>query len=85
MSRRLQVLLDEREWREIRRTAKQNGMTVSEWVRQALRTARRREPLETGDRKLDVIRAAAGHSFPTADIDEMLAQVEAGYLGMTPR
>ncbi len=60
-------------------------MTVSEWVRQALRTARRREPLETGDRKLDVIRAAAGHSFPTADIDEMLAQVEAGYLGMTPR
>ena len=63
--------------------AKQNGMTVSEWVRQALRAAHRREPLETGDRKLEVIRAAAGHSFPTADIDEMLGQVEAGYLSHT--
>jgi hypothetical protein len=83
MSRRLQVLLDEQEWREIRRMAKQNSMTVSEWVRQALRAARRREPLESGDRKLDVIRAAAGHSFPTADIDEMLGQVEAGYLSKT--
>jgi hypothetical protein len=85
MSRRLQVLLNEREWREIRRMAKQNSMSVSEWVRQALRAARRREPLESADRKLEVIKAAAGHSFPAADIDEMLAQVEAGYLSTTPR
>jgi hypothetical protein len=60
-------------------------MTVSEWVRQALRAARRREPLETGDRKRNVIKAAAGHSFPTADIDELLAQVEAGYPSTTPQ
>jgi hypothetical protein len=26
------------------------------------------------------VRAAARHSFPTADIDQMLAEIESGYL-----
>ena len=80
MSKRLQVLLDEPEWREIRRTARASRMTVAEWVRQALRTARARVPVADIGKKLNVIRAAARHAFPTADIDQMLAQIERGYL-----
>lgn len=53
---------------------------MSEWVRQALRQARRMTALGDPARKLDVIRAGAGHGFPTADIDEMLAEIESGYL-----
>lgn len=31
------------------------------------------------DRKLKIVRAAAQHQYPTADIDRMLAEIEAGY------
>jgi predicted 2-oxoglutarate/Fe(II)-dependent dioxygenase YbiX len=85
MSRRLQVLLDERELREIQRAARSQRMTVAEWVRQALRAARRREPATRTDKKIEAIRAAARHSFPTTDIDQMLAEIESGYLGTRQR
>jgi hypothetical protein len=85
MSKRLQVLLDEAELREIRRAAKQNQVTVAEWVRQALRAARRKEPSADLQRKLDVIRAAVVHEGPVCDIDRMLAEIEQGYLGAKRR
>jgi hypothetical protein len=85
MSKRLQVLLDEAEWREIQRAARAQRMTVAEWVRGALRTARRREPLGDASRKLNVVRAATRHGFPSGDIEQMLADIERGYLGQSPR
>ena len=81
MTKRLQVLLDEREFRELRQIAKANHMTVAAWVRETLRTARRREPLGDVSAKVDAVRAAARHAFPVADIDEMLNDIERGYLG----
>ena len=56
-------------------------MTVAEWVRQTLRAARRREPVGDTARKLSAIRAAARHAFPTADIGDMLRDIERGYTG----
>ena len=85
MSKRLQVLLEEAEWREIQRAARAQRMTVAEWVRGALRAARRREPVGDTSKKLDVIRLAARHSFPTGDIDQMLAEVERGYVNESRR
>lgn len=85
MSKRLQVLLDERELRELRRTARRERLTVSEWVRQTLRTAWRRAPSTESAHKLEVIRAAARHAAPTADIDQMLREIERGYLGEANR
>ena len=55
-------------------------MTVSEWVRQALRNALRREPVVSSDRKLAAVRAAVRNEFPTAGIDQMLAEIERGRL-----
>ena len=81
MAKRLQVILQDQEYREIQRLARGRSMTVAEWVRQALRAARQREPLGDAGKKLDVIRDAARHEFPTADIDEMLAQIERGWSG----
>jgi predicted 2-oxoglutarate/Fe(II)-dependent dioxygenase YbiX len=80
MSKRLQVLLDEPEWRDVQRAARAQRLTVAEWVRQALRAARRTELLHDTDKKLAVVRAAAQHSFPTANIDQMLADVQRGAL-----
>jgi transposase-like protein len=81
MSKRLQVLLDESELSDIRKTARRHKLTTAAWVRQALRTARRAEPGSDPKKKLAVVRAAARHSYPTADIDRMLAEIEQGYLG----
>jgi hypothetical protein len=85
MSKRLQVLLDEPEWREIQRVARASRMTVAEWVRQALRAARDRTPGADAAKKLDVIRAAARGTFPTADINQMLDEIERGYGGAHER
>ena len=80
MTKRLQVLLDDEELAEIQATARRHRQTTAAWVREALRVARRvPEPADV-DRKLEVIRAAARHQGPTADIGEMLAQIERGYL-----
>lgn len=81
MTRRLQVLFEDAELGEIRRAARRRRMTVAEWVRQALRTARATESAADPGQKLEVIRAATRHSFPTADIDQLLADIERGYLG----
>ena len=81
MSKRLQVLLDDAELREIQRIARRQRLTVAEWVRQTLRAARRRAPGGDAAKKLEAVRAAVRHSFPTAEIDEMLADIERGYTG----
>ena len=81
MSKRLQVVLSEEQYREVQAAASRWGQTVAEWVRVLLRSACRRAPRGATDRKIAAIRAAALHSFPTADIDEMLAQIESGYGG----
>jgi hypothetical protein len=81
MSKRLQVLLDESELRDIQRLARAQRMSVAEWVRGALRAARRREPLGDTGKKLEVVRSAARHAYPTADIDAMLGEIERGYVG----
>jgi hypothetical protein len=80
MSKRLQVLLDEQEWRDVRRVARAQRITVAEWVRQALRAARRQSPATGVETKIDAIRRAARESHPTADIETMLAEIERGYL-----
>lgn len=79
MSKRLQVLFDEGEYREIQQLARRQRMTVAEWVRHALRGARRQAPVSDPGRKLQVVRAAVRHGFPTADMDQMLAEIERGY------
>lgn len=81
MSKRLQVLMDEKEFREIKRVARSRGLTVSEWVRRSLREARREAPGRDAGTKLEIVRAAAEHEFPTADIDQMLREIEQGYVG----
>ncbi len=78
MTQRLQVLLDDSEFDDIRRIARRHHMTVAEWVRQALRAARRDEPGAEPQRKLLVLRESVRHAYPTADIDQMLTEIEGG-------
>lgn len=79
MEKRLQVLLDARELAEIQRFARQQRMTTAEWVRQALRAARKAAPVTDARKKLTALRAAAHHAFPAPGIDQMLREIEKGY------
>jgi predicted 2-oxoglutarate/Fe(II)-dependent dioxygenase YbiX len=80
MSKRLQVLLDDEEMQEIKRLARQQRTSVAEWVRRALRSARQRQPGMNKEKKVQVVREAVRHSYPTADIEELLREIESGYL-----
>jgi len=80
MSKRLQVLLDEHEMADLKRTAAAQHMTVAEWVRQALRKAQRERPVYEISRKIQVVREATKNNYPTGDIDEMLNDINRGAL-----
>ena len=84
MTKRLQVLIDDPEYREIQRAARARRLTIAEWVRQALRAARKRQPTGDLDRKFRAVRAGARHAFPSTDIDQMLEEIERGYRGGEP-
>jgi len=79
MAKRLQVIVQDPEYRDIQRAARLRRMSIAEWVRQALVQARRSEPRREVTARLEVIRAAARMDFPTADIDRMLDEIERGY------
>ncbi len=84
VTKRMQVLLEDGEYRRLQRVAKRHRMTLAEWVRQALRAAAREEPDGDPGKKLAVVREAATHAYPSGDIGQMLGEIEAGYSGDLP-
>lgn len=81
MSKRLQVLLPDSEMLDIQRLAKRESLTVGEWVRRTLRDARANRPAIAPETKLKAVRRGAKYSFPTAEIEQMLSEIERGYRG----
>jgi hypothetical protein len=79
MPKRLQVIVQDPEYRDIQRAARLRRMSIAEWVRQALVQARKSEPSREVASKLEVVRSAARMNYPTADIDQMLEEIESGY------
>lgn len=79
MSKRLQVVLPDEEMQTIQRLAQAENLSVGEFVRRALREAESARPGKSAAAKLDAVRKAVEHGFPTADIDEMNRQISQGY------
>lgn len=78
MSKRLQVVLDDEEMEQIREVADARHLTVAEWVRQALRAARQQAPVYDIETKVQTVREAVEHAYPTGDIDGMLDEIARG-------
>ena len=72
-STRLQVLIPPALDARLRKAAQRKGVSKGEWVRQALEAA-----LAAGRRQPDPLGRLSSLGAPTADIDEMLAEIEAG-------
>lgn len=79
MTKRIQVILQDEDYREIEAVARARHMTVEEWVRRALDRARRCESVADVEKKMAAVRSAAQYNFPTADIEDMLKEIERGY------
>jgi hypothetical protein len=72
MSHRLQVLIPEPLEKRIRKAAQRKRLSTGAWVRQALEAALK------DDRTADPLDRLASLGGPTGDIDQMLAEIEAG-------
>jgi len=81
MSKRLKVILSDSEMEEIQSVSKQEHLSVSEWVRRALRASCRSRTAKDAAEKIELIRAAARHEFPAGDIRQILDEIEQGYRG----
>ncbi len=79
MTKRLRIRLPDGEYRDIQRAARAQNVTMAAWVRHALALARCRESSAEVARKLRSVREAARHAFPTADIDQMTAEIARGH------
>ncbi len=73
MSYRLQVLIPERLESRIRKASQRCRISKGEWVRRAIEHALAQEAAVT-----DPLARLAGLGAPTADIDQMLSEIEAG-------
>jgi len=85
MTKRLQVLLDDAELKELQRFARERRMTVAEFVRQTLRAARTEATIPDLAERLAAVKRAYEHEFPIDDIEVVLDEIERGYLGDRPR
>lgn len=79
IGKRLQVLLTDAEMSHIQRLAKRECLTVGEWVGQALRDARATRPVIDPETKLKAVLRATEYSFPTADLEQMLSEIQTGH------
>jgi hypothetical protein len=72
---RLSQSVEESDFCEIGHAARLRGLSVAEWVRRSVRAELDRERESAVTAKLEAVRRAAKHSFPSGDIAQMLAEM----------
>ena len=75
MSHRLQVLIPEELDMQLREAAQRNRVSKAEWVRRALRQS---VVPAKGGKTSDPVARLASLNAPTADIEQMLSEIESG-------
>ncbi len=73
MSNRLQILISEELDARLRKAADREQVSMGEWVRRAIEERLEQRAAELPDDPLSALRGLCG---PTADIDDMLAEIE---------
>jgi hypothetical protein len=76
MPKTLQITLNNSEYLSLSRAACERHVSMAELVREALGLSQTRPGQKSVRQKLEAIRAAAKHSYPTGDIREMLAEID---------
>jgi hypothetical protein len=76
MSHRLQVLIPESLAARLRQVAERNRISQGEWVRRKIERALDEERVSS-----DPLATLASLEAPTADLEQMLAEIESGRAG----
>jgi len=77
MSRRLQVLIPEELDARIRKAAQRSRVSKGQWVRRAIEDSLRHPPGQAQQVSEPLARLASLQA-PTADIEQMIAEIESG-------
>jgi hypothetical protein len=78
MSKRLQVILAEDEYRALAEAAKRQGKPVSRVVRESLRRALAEADDLAPEKRIAALLRFARFSGPTGDIEQILGEIEQG-------
>jgi len=78
MSKRLQVLMPDDDYRALLRAARRRKVPVSTLVRESIHQALRRGQPRSPEEKVDAILRYSGFAGPTGDIEEVLAAIDRG-------
>jgi hypothetical protein len=78
MSKRLQVVVSDEEYRAITRVAAQRGVPVAEVVRDSLRRTLPGDEAPDPNMRIALVLGFARFAGPTGDIDRILTEVEKG-------
>jgi hypothetical protein len=78
MSKRLQVMMPDDEYRAVQRAAHQRDRSVSELVRDSLRRTLADEALDDPEHRIAAILRFARFNGPTGEIGNVLSEIERG-------
>ena len=76
MSKRLQVLLPEKDYRALAVVSRKESKTIAEWVRDSIRRRLKVVEPPSPEKKLSKILKYARYSGPTGDIEQILSEIE---------
>lgn len=76
MSKRLQVLLPDDEYRVLAGFCRRQGKTLAEWVRKVIRENLTQTQAEDSEKQTAKILKYARYNGPTGDIEDILSQVQ---------
>ena len=79
MTHRLQILVSDAEFEQLRVTASATNVSVGEWVRRAIRRSLAEPQYRSTESKILAIREAMAIYGPTCDIEQMNREIEEGY------
>ena len=78
MSKRLQVMMPDDEYRAVADIARQQGKPLSRVVRDSLRRTVAEEPQVAPEQRIAAVLRFARFAGPTGDIDQLLSEIERG-------
>lgn len=78
MSKRLQVMMPDDEYRAVVTVARRRGLPVSRVVRDSLRRSIEEEAAQDPDRRIAAVLRFARYAGPTGDISKLLYDIERG-------
>lgn len=78
MSKRLQILIPEKDYRRLVHVSKQNDTTVSEWVRNCINIRMNHKTIEAPEKRLAKIMKYARYNGPSGSINQILKEIDQG-------